>query len=440
MKKAATFGILIGLLSGVTRDDRFWGRFYGRTDGRTFPYSSADAGTPTPEVLFATASSDLGTECGCNNTLTADTGQSVTFTRTGGAYCRKASDGLWVLCSNNNEPRVSAWLPGETVKGLAVERPSTNLVLHSSDLTQAGVWAVSGITATQDQTGPTGSANSATKIESAGAASAIWQTVTAASAQRAGSVFLKLVSGTAGANDIRLTVSGGGGWFDVSSDLVTGEWIRFQPQPCGDDTKCVQKTALLDTELNPVLGIESNDAAVVIAVWGWQLEEIPWASSPIATAGAAATRNGERARITLTGWNESAFSSYGTVMTWATSAIGSSYLYSFIAADNELCDFRTYGTSGEVANQCDFGASSMSKTTGATATPTGKFNSYSTKYDGTTLTVCTGASCATSTTGSQSGIDPTTLDIGATALFAGTRAQGVVRNLCLDKNATRCAP
>lgn len=438
MKKAATFGILIGLLSGVARNDRFWGRFYGRTDGRTFPYSSADAGTPTPEVLFATASSDLGTECGCNNTLTADTGQSVTFTRTGGAYCRKASDGLWVLCSNNNEPRVSAWLPGETVKGIAVERASTNDVQHNRDLTQASVWAVSGITPVKDSTGIDGSANSATRITSAGASSAIWQTVTA-SGNRSTSFWAKLVTGSPAAADIRVTREGGSGWINMGSS-ITSSWKRFQPQPCGDDTACVQIAGLNSTYTNPVIGWEVNSASIEIAIDMVQDEALPWASSPIVTAGASATRNVERARITLTGWNESAFSSYGTVMTWATSAIGSSYLYSFIAADNELCDFRTYGTSGEVANQCDFGASSMSKTTGATATPTNKFNSYSSKYDGTTLTVCTGASCATSTTGSQSGIDPTTLDIGATALFAGTRAQGVVRNLCLDKNATRCAP
>lgn len=183
-----------------------------------------------------------------------------------------------------NEPRFEK-------EGLLIEGPSTNLVIRSADMTQspwggntAGTGVLPIVTGNY-AVAPDGS-QSATRLilnkgagtTAADAASMICPLNTTVGSTYTVSVWLK---STDGVSQPKVSLSFNGA---ASANItVTGEWRRYQTTiPSATDASRFPRLQLRG-------GVGTSDSADLL-VWGWQQEALPFASSYIPTAGAAATR------------------------------------------------------------------------------------------------------------------------------------------------------
>jgi hypothetical protein len=166
------------------------------------------------------------------------------------------------------------------LKGLMVEQASTNSCLQNRDFTNAA-WTKTNCTAAKDQTGIDGAANSASSLTATGANGTALQAITLASAVKDGSFYLKRITGT---GNIDITIDNGTTW---TTKVLTTSWQRF------DRTQ---------TLANPTVGIRIVTNGDKIAVDYAGLEDgLSAPTSPILTAGAAATRNADVLTINPTG-------------------------------------------------------------------------------------------------------------------------------------------
>lgn len=161
--------------------------------------------------------------------------------------------------------------------GLLSEGARTNAALWNRDLTNAA-WVKVNTTATKDQTGLDGAANSATRLTATAANGTTLQTVLLSSATRQTSAYVKRITGS---GTIQMTTDGGLSWTAVT---VTGAWARV--------------TIPAQAFLNPVFGFRIVTSGDEIAVDCFQNEAGTGASTPIVTTSAAVTRNDEIPRIT----------------------------------------------------------------------------------------------------------------------------------------------
>ena len=82
-----------------------------------------------------------------------------------------------VKCANSNTARITRLLDPDGEAGtfaLYVERGSTNDVVYSNDLTQAGSWASVTTSFAKDATGPDGVANSASSATATANGAVFW--------------------------------------------------------------------------------------------------------------------------------------------------------------------------------------------------------------------------------------------------------------------------
>lgn len=207
----------------------------------------------------------------------------VNFSRsTTATYIGK--DGL-LKTAAANEPRFEK-------EGLLIEGQSTNLVIRSEDMTQ---WPWVGtnygtgvlpIVTGNYAVAPDGS-QSATRLilnKGAGTTGADESTMRCSLNTTVGStytlsVWLKSTDGVS-QQTVSLSFNGGDGGGALT---VTGEWRRYQ----------ITTLSAIDTNRTPRLqlrgGFGTSDTADIL-VWGWQQENLPFASSYIPTNGAAVTR------------------------------------------------------------------------------------------------------------------------------------------------------
>ena len=134
MKRLA-FLLLVPVLLMGTSPNKFDRRDRSNRLVRMSPISSGGAAAYTSPYTFefgAFGSTNLATECGCPSTLTADTGQAITFARSSSGTCVKA-DGTGVVCASGQavvEKR-------NTLYGLIIERAGTNVLLQSDAIDQS---------------------------------------------------------------------------------------------------------------------------------------------------------------------------------------------------------------------------------------------------------------------------------------------------------------
>jgi hypothetical protein len=158
--------------------------------------------------------------------------------------------------------------PTPTSNGLLIEEARTNRLLWCRDATQTE-WVKTDITAAKDQTGIDGEANAASSLTATADGGTCIQTITLASGARTGSVYLKRLTGT-GIVQVSLD---GTTW--STADLSTDEWRRI---------------VLSGTVTNPVVGIRLATSGDAVAMDFGQVEDEGFATSPVLTEGATATR------------------------------------------------------------------------------------------------------------------------------------------------------
>jgi hypothetical protein len=155
---------------------------------------------------------------------------------------------------------------------LLVEPNRTNLALHSRDLANAA-WVKTDVTAAKDALGADAVASGATTLTASAASGTVLQTVTAASAQRTFSAYVRRVTGT---GTIEMTMDNGTTWTAIT---LTSAYQAIRIPSV--------------TNSNPVIGFRILTSGDAIAVDFTQLEAGFVRTSPIPTTTATVTRNAD---------------------------------------------------------------------------------------------------------------------------------------------------
>jgi hypothetical protein len=154
-------------------------------------------------------------------------------------------------------------------RGLLLEPGRANAALQAQDFTQAA-WVKTNITAARDVIDLRGLANSASRLTATANNATVLQSITAASAARITSFYLRRITGT---GTVEITQNGGTNWTAVT---LTGDWQRF--------------SIPFATITNPQIGIRIGTSGDVVAVDAAQCEIGTFPTSPILTEGTALTR------------------------------------------------------------------------------------------------------------------------------------------------------
>lgn len=243
---------------------------------RKAPVAPALAVTPGTTLfsLLATGSVE-STEC-ANSDVTAVTGQALTVTGAITRTCEK-SDGTLVV-SALNKPRV---MLVNGVLSLLVEPTVTNAALRSCDMSNA-TWVKSNMTAAKTATGPTGVANSASRLTATADNATALQAITHTSGIRSLTMRLKRI---AGSGPVSVTLDGST-WLDVTASLSTLRYNRMTPDAF---------PGLSVTQTNASIGIKLSTSGDVVEAAFWQYEApgaATFYSSDVTETGAAAVSRG----------------------------------------------------------------------------------------------------------------------------------------------------
>jgi hypothetical protein len=163
-------------------------------------------------------------------------------------------------------------------RGLLLEPGRTNAALRAQDFTQAA-WVKTNITAARDVVDLRGLANSASRLTATANNATVLQSITAASAARITSFYLRRITGT---GTVEITQNGGTNWTAVT---LTGDWQRF--------------SIPFATITNPQIGIRIGTSGDVIAVDAAQCEIGTFPTSPILSEGTALTRQADGGTIAI---------------------------------------------------------------------------------------------------------------------------------------------
>jgi hypothetical protein len=212
---------------------------------------------------------------------------NITFTRaSGGGHFNSSC--IWTVAAND-QPRFDHKLTASGLlcepRGLLIEGQRTNLLLHNRDLTNAA-WTASNVTVAKVATGIDGVSNSASRLTATANNGTVLQAVTSGANNRATTAYVRRVSGS---GTVEMTQNGGTNWTAVT---VTSDWTRVGPASAN--------------VTNPSVGFRLGTSGDVIEVDMVQLETATFASSPIITTTASATRAADNAGISnlaSIGWN-----------------------------------------------------------------------------------------------------------------------------------------
>ncbi len=267
-----------------------------RLGGRAWPRSSPFV-DPVRDFSFATRSGiGLGTECDCLEDTSVQ-GYAITFTRSTVAWCTKADFSL-VECPIN-KPRNMYDRGTPSYLGLLVEGAAgSNIVADNRDLSQA-TWTKSSMTCAHTATGADLAANSASLCTATGSNGTVLQALTAVSARRNSSLYIKRITGTGA---VSISRDNGSTYTVITSSLSTSIFKRAASM-CEIGSQfggCIGGfDALTSTAANPtiVIKLATSGDQVAIDLVQDELEYGP--TSPITVVGAGpGTRGAENAKAT----------------------------------------------------------------------------------------------------------------------------------------------
>jgi len=207
----------------------------------------------------------------------------VTVARALNTATRINSSGL-VEGVNANLPRFDYDPVTLAPRGLLIEEARANLLLQSSDLTQAA-WVLTNATATLTAIGPDGATNSASVLTSTAGNATALQSITSASAARSTTCYIKRRTGS---GVVEMTQNNGTTWTAIN---VTSSWTRVSIASA--------------TLTNPVVGLRIVTSGDAVDVALFQCETGAFATSAIPTTTTSLTRNADV--VSMTGTNFSSW-------------------------------------------------------------------------------------------------------------------------------------
>lgn len=398
----------------------------GGPEGPLFSSAAGGAALPSLPFIFAPANGvGMGAEC-AGTPITGDEGETITFTRSTTSVCTRSDGGLVALSAN--QPNVQF---DTGVLGFLPETSAQNLVLHASDLTQAA-WVATNMTTAKTATGPFLVANSATTLTATAANATIFQTLSAASAARVTSTYVKRRTGV---GPISITRNGGSSYTAITT-AVGAEWGRVTQ---------VNFAGLTSSVLNPVVGFKIDTSGDAIDVYVFQDEAGPIATSIIDTGGTPVTRSPDVATFvnplsgnTSTQWVMQATGTPSNGGSWGSLSLVR-HIVGHIDVTANRIQFFGSGSTGRVSILVNDGT--LSKTFQTTNGIGSGSHAATMVNDGGTLTIAfDGVNAVGGITGAGTGIVTTqlpTLSLGGAA--GGSQFNGVITKLCIDDRVpARC--
>lgn len=206
----------------------------------------------------------------------------ITFSRADAATCATYEDACGLIQTVAANVFRDAYNDAGVFLGKRVEDARANRITYARDLSNAA-WVKTNMTATKTATGVDGQANSASVLTATGANGTVAFTFALAAVDHALSLMVKRLVGTGA---VLMSMDNGVTWTDITSQLSTSSWTR---------PWFFQNTA------NPTVIIKLATSGDSIAVDYVQIEDGKTPTSPILTAGAAATRVADYPYVTLSG-------------------------------------------------------------------------------------------------------------------------------------------
>jgi hypothetical protein len=396
---------------------------------------------------FAPASgAGMGSACACT-TPTGAKGEALTFTRTGDATCSKQglattgiANGDLVVCTAN-QPRVES---SGGVLGLRVEGARTNGTIRSQQIDNAA-WLPQGAGAaipvvTADQAvAPDGTTTADRVVIAACPAGGNYSIVQGSGSVQTNASTSLYVRGNGSSGNLGIVINsvGGPNGF-VSCAYTSASWTRCTLSASG----AAATTQLIFGCGNAILGMTQTGAADVF-VWGAQMEEGTYATSPIPTVASAVTRNAETAEVALpvgvtilsaaVSFQTSAFRSSGrpTPLAFEFEAAGSNYWYIYGPTTGYPASigFDQSAPLNAALSSNTIAAGQLSRMAVAhvpNVSWTGILNGVSTVD--TVGVITTGRTTAA---GAK-------VAIGSYPDFADYQVDGIVSQVCIDSNPARC--
>lgn len=253
-------------------------------------------------ILLSLASSSAG--CVSASSLPVS-GATATFARASAAWAWSDDQQTWTQCSSGQARIAAATTNGRRV--YIAEPDGTNQVFYPSDLTQVSKWTATSATVTRI-TGPTGVANSASRICATAANATVVQTgIAGVQGTSIGSVFLRRNTGSGA---VTLSLNNFTGNVSVGS-RIDATWKRAvgrETHGCAGGNCIIDPGMTIFTATPYVWGFKLATSGDCIDVWATQVE-VPTSSdvtaqplaptSPIDdNSGVRGTRNADQLYLT----------------------------------------------------------------------------------------------------------------------------------------------